>query len=168
MSASPTVARRRAASPGMNASLVVLAGYHLGLAAFMAVAPHAFFERIGPFDVYNSHYIRDTATFEAALGFGFVMAISRPSWRVPVLGITTVQFGLHTVNHLFDAHIAQPTGTGWFDFASLLLATIALAWLWRAAARADARAQAPGGTAVRAPAAGSSLSPRPLPERRPT
>lgn len=122
------------ASDALRAGLVVFAAYHLGLALVMALFPHAFFTTIGPFDAYNSHYIRDTATFEAALGFGFLVAIRRPGWRVPVLAITTVQFGLHAINHLFDAHIASPPGTGWFDFASLALATVALAWLWRRAA----------------------------------
>ncbi|MCW3034646.1 MAG: hypothetical protein JWM60_2991 [Solirubrobacterales bacterium] len=107
----------------LRAGLVVFAVYHLALAAFMVLAPHAFYTSIGPFDAYNSHYIRDTATFEAALGVGFTVAISRPAWRVPVLAITTVQFALHTINHLIDADSSHPAWTGWFDFGSLLAAT---------------------------------------------
>jgi hypothetical protein len=112
--------------PVLRAGLLAYAVYHLALAAFMAIAPHAFYTSIGPFDAYNSHYIRDTATFEAALGVGMAGAISRPSWRVPALAITTVQFALHTINHLIDASSAHPAWTGWFDFVSLLAATVLL------------------------------------------
>jgi hypothetical protein len=107
----------------LRAGLAAFAVYHAALAVFMAVAPHAFYTSIGPFDAYNSHYVRDTATFEAALGVGLAVAISRPSWRVPALSITTVQFALHTINHLIDADAAHPAWTGWFDFVSLLAAT---------------------------------------------
>jgi hypothetical protein len=113
----------RATDTVLRVGLLAFAVYHLALAAFMAIAPHAFFKSLGPFDAYNSHYIRDTATFEAALGVGFAVAIARPSWRVPVLAITAVQFALHTINHLVDADSAHPAWTGWFDFASLLAAT---------------------------------------------
>jgi hypothetical protein len=113
----------RATDTALRVGLLAFAVYHLALAAFMAIAPHAFFTSLGPFDAYNSHYIRDTATFEAALGVGFAVAITRPSWRVPVLAITAVQFALHTINHLVDADSAHPAWTGWFDFVSLLAAT---------------------------------------------
>ncbi len=125
----------------------------------MAFDAHAFFTSLGPFDAYNSHYIHDTATFEAALGFGFLVSLRRPSWRVPVIAVTTVQFALHTVNHLIDATVAKPPSTGWFDFASLLASTLILAWMWRAAARSD-----------RPPARRGSVAPagNPLPERSPS
>ena len=115
--------------------LVVFAAYHLALAVFMAVAPHAFFTAVGPFGRYNAHYIRDLASFEAALGFGLLVAIRRPGWRVPVLAIVTAQFALHTINHLLDVEKAHPRWTGWFDFFSLLISSALLAWLWRSAAR---------------------------------
>jgi hypothetical protein len=132
-------AQDREAPPLFIASLWLLAGYHLALAIFMAAAPHTFYTSIGPFGVANSHYIRDTATFSAALGVGLVIAIWRPSWRLPVLTVVTVQFALHTVNHLFDINDAHPGRTGYFDFAALLATTLLLVWMLRSAASATRR-----------------------------
>jgi hypothetical protein len=129
--------RTPAANALFEAGLIVLAVYNLALAVFMTVSPHAFFTSVGPFEDLNRHYIRDVATYSAAMGFGFVVAIGRPSWRVPVIAIATVQFGLHTINHLVDASKAHPQWTGWFDFLSLLASTVLLAWMWRSAARHD-------------------------------
>jgi hypothetical protein len=109
--------------------LAAFAVYHFTLAVWMAVAPHSFYTAIGPFGPYNSHYIRDTATFNAALGAGFLVAVFRPSWRLPVLAITTLQFALHTVNHLVDIDKADPAGIGYFDFFSLLISTCLLGLL---------------------------------------
>jgi hypothetical protein len=151
-----------ASAEALKAGLVLFALYHLGLAAFMAIAPHAFYKDIGPFEALNRHYIRDTATFTAALGFGFVVALRRPSWRVPVLGVTTDQFALHSLNHLIDAHKAHPEWTGWFDFGSLMASTLLLAWMLRATMR-------PAGSAD--PVIATSPSPltsTPLPERSPS
>ena len=99
----------------------------------MAVSPHAFYKAIGPFGTFNAHYLRDVASFEGALGLALVVALARPSWRVPVLALTTAQFALHSVNHLVDIGRAHPRWTGYFDFFSLAAATVVLAWLWRVA-----------------------------------
>jgi hypothetical protein len=107
--------------------------YHLALAIFMAAAPHAFYTALGPFGAFNGHYIGDVATYSAAIGVGLLVAVRRVGWRVPVLAITTIQFGLHSVNHLIDVGRAHPAWTGYFDFFSLAAATLLLAWLWRAA-----------------------------------
>jgi hypothetical protein len=141
----------------LAAGLIVLAAYNLILAVFMTVTPHTFFTAIGPFEELNRHYIRDFATYSAAMGFGALVAIRRPSWRVPVIAISTVQFGLHTVNHLVDASSAHPRWTGWFDFVSLLASTALLAWMWRSAARAESRA-APGPGVTGEPLARTSVS----------
>ena len=117
----------------------MLAVYDLGLAVFMAVSPHSFFTNVGPFGARNDHYIRDTATFSAAIGVGLLIALRRPSWRVPMLAISAVQFALHSINHLLDIEEAHPAWNGYFDFFSLAAATILLVWLLRLA-RADAPA----------------------------
>jgi hypothetical protein len=154
--------RPAASERALRAALVLFAVYHLGLAAFMTIAPHAFYRAIGPFEALNRHYIRDVATFSAALGVGFAVSVRRPSWRVPVLAVTTVQFALHTVNHLLDADRAHPEWTGWFDFVSLLAATLLLAWTWRAAA-----SRGPAGREQPRPEQ-SPLTPASLPERSPS
>ncbi|HEV2979846.1 MAG TPA: hypothetical protein VGX51_00325 [Solirubrobacteraceae bacterium] len=125
----------------LKASFLILAFYDMALAVFMAAAPHAFYSKVGPFGVQNDHYIRDTATFSAAIGVGALVALRRASWRVPVLVISTVQFALHSVNHLVDIGNAHPHWNGYFDFFSLAAATLLLAWLLRIA-RADERDRA--------------------------
>jgi len=140
--ASPAAtASRSGAPPGtLTVGLVAFAAVELALAVSMAFAPHGFYTAIGPFGPYNRHFIRDVASFEAALGVGLLLAVSRPGWRVPVLAVSTVQFALHSLNHLIDIGNAHPAWTGYFDFFSLAAATLALAWLLRMALAAEARA----------------------------
>jgi hypothetical protein len=97
---------------------------------------------VGPFGPYNRHYEGDTATFAAAFALGFLVAVRRPSWRVPVLAMATLQFALHSVNHLVDIARAHPAWTGYFDFFALLASTLLLARLLTIAA-AEARGASP-------------------------
>jgi hypothetical protein len=128
-----TGARASLRNDALTAGIAVLAAYHLALALFMAAAPHAFFANVGPFGPRNDHYIRDTATFSAAIGLGLAIALRKHSWRVPALSIATAQFALHSINHLLDIDKAHPAWTGYFDFFSLAAATILLGWLLRVA-----------------------------------
>jgi hypothetical protein len=131
--AQPLAARSKAPPGTLVVGVAAFGAYHLALALFMAVAPRAFFTNVGPFGTVNTHYIRDTATFNAAIGVALLVAVRRPSWRVPVLALTTLQFVLHSVNHLVDIGRAHPAWTGYFDFFSLAAATLVLAWLLRIA-----------------------------------
>ena len=115
--------------------VIALAVYHLAIAATMIFVPHTFFTSIGPFGAQNDHYLRDTATFNLAFGVALLIAYRRPSWRTPILACVTLQFALHTINHLADIGAAHPYWIGPFDFASLALATAALAWLTRESTR---------------------------------
>ncbi len=138
---------RTSASPPAPAGGSVVVGLYafafveLALAAFGALAPHAFYEAIGPFGAYNAHYIRDVASFEAALGVALLVAVRHRDWRVPVLALATVQFALHSLNHLLDIGNAHPVWTGYFDFFSLAAATVLLARLWRTASRDTERSR---------------------------
>jgi hypothetical protein len=143
--------QRRASAPRADHSpdtlevgIGAFAALSLALAILMAAAPRSFYTAVGPFGAYNGHYIRDVATFYAALGAGLAISLRRASWRVPVLVITTIQYGLHSVNHLLDITRAHPQWTGYFDFFSLAAATLLLAWLTRVAvAQASAPASDP-------------------------
>lgn len=115
----------------VRAGIVAFAVYHFAAAALMAFAPHTFFTDVGPFGVQNDHYLRDTATFNAAFGVALTVAVWRAEWRVPVLCCVTVQFALHALNHLADIDAAHPHWLGTADFVSLTLAGGALAWLAR-------------------------------------
>lgn len=131
-----TQARVGADSPSIVVvGLAVFGAVQLGLALFMASSPHGFFTDVGPFGTYNGHYIRDLATFYGASGIVLVVAIRQASWRVPMLALITIQYALHSLNHLLDIGRAHPAWTGYVNFLSLLAATAMLAWLWRSAAR---------------------------------
>jgi hypothetical protein len=117
------------------AGLVAFALVNLAIAAMLAFAPHAFFEDVGPYGAQNDHYMRDLATFYAALGVGGLIAYRRASWRTPVLCLLALQYGLHTLNHLADIGAAHTRWLGPANFASLAIATVALVWLARESAR---------------------------------
>jgi hypothetical protein len=119
----------------LRASLIAFAVYHLAIAALMVFAPHTFFTDIGPFGVQNDHYLGDTATFNVAFGVSLAIAYRRASWRTPILCCVTIQFALHTINHLADIDAAHPHWLGPADFISLAFATAGLAWLTRESTR---------------------------------
>lgn len=119
--------------------LIVFGVYLTAIALLALVAPHLFFEKIGPFGAYNPHYTRDGATFELALGAGALGAAALRAWRVPVLAILAFQSLLHALNHLADIAAARPRWLGPFDFAALALGTAVLVW---ALARARSGEQA--------------------------
>lgn len=125
-------ASRRSASV-ITVGIAAFAVIQLGLALLMAVSPHGFYTAVGPFGAYNGHYIRDLATYYAATGIGLLLAIRHTSWRVPMLALMTIQYALHSVNHLIDIGKAHPAWNGYFDFFSLAVAALLLAWLWHRA-----------------------------------
>jgi hypothetical protein len=112
--------------------LIVLAVSQLALALWMVADPGGFFDQVGGFGVQNDHYIRDVATWSAALGVTALIAVWQPDWRLPVLFLAAVQFTLHAVNHIADAHLAVASTDGAFDAVSLAIGALllgALAWL---------------------------------------
>lgn len=118
----------------VTVGIAVFAVLQLGLALLMAAGPHEFYTAVGPFGAYNGHYIRDLSTFYAATGVGLLLAIRHIAWRVPMLALMTIQYALHSLNHLLDIGKAHPAWNGYFDFVSLTAATVLLAWLWHRAA----------------------------------
>jgi hypothetical protein len=118
----------------VTVGLAAFAAVQLGLALFMAASPHGFYTAVGPFGAFNAHYIRDVSSFYGAIGIGLLVAVGRMSWRVPLLALTSIQYALHSANHLLDIGKAHPAWTGYFDFCSLAAATVLLAWLCRVAA----------------------------------
>jgi hypothetical protein len=92
-------------------ALAVLAISQIAAGAWEALSPSSFYRpaRIGPF---NDHFIRDLATLYVAYGVALLGAIRRPTWRVPVLALGTVQYLLHFMSHLVDIGKAIPGGWG--------------------------------------------------------
>jgi hypothetical protein len=112
--------------------LIVLAASQLLLALWMVGDPGGFFDQVGGFGTQNDHYIRDVATWNAALAVAAAIAVWQPSWRLPVLVFAAVQFTLHAINHIADAGDAVGSTDGAFDAVSLALGALllgALAWL---------------------------------------
>ena len=119
-------------------AVLALGVYQLGIAAFQAFAPEQFYDYVGPYGVFNRHFLQDVASYEAALGAGALLAVARPGWRAPVLAVAVFHFGFHTISHLVDIGESDPGWIGPFEFASLLAGTALLAWLALLAARSRA------------------------------
>lgn len=105
--------------------------YCVLLGAWQIVSPGTFFELVGPFGERNDHYTRDAATFELANAVLLLAAVRWRSWALAALVFTTVRFGLHTLNHLWDVNRADPQWVGVADLVALAVATgWLLATLW--------------------------------------
>ena len=121
----------------VRVGLIAFAAVNLAIAAALAFAPHLFFEDVGPYGLRNDHYMRDVATFYAALGVALAVASRRRSWRVPILFLAALQSGLHAINHLADIGNAHTRWLGPANFISLALATALLVWMLRESKRAQ-------------------------------
>jgi hypothetical protein len=125
----PAAAPARAGTDltGIVLGVVAAAQVLPGLLAF--VAPGAFYDLVAPFPPENQHLIRDVGSWQIALGLAAAVAVRRASWRVPMLAIPTLQYGLHTISHLIDIGDAEPAWIGPAEFVILAVATLALAGL---------------------------------------
>ena len=121
----------------------VLGAYQLLLGLWMLVSPRSFYDQIAGFGAYPPHFIRDTSTWQIALGVTLLAAVSRRSWRAPLLAFAALQTGLHAINHWVDVDKASSLGVGLFDAISLTVLTVVIVALWRAAARTPTREAVP-------------------------
>jgi hypothetical protein len=96
----------------------------------------AFFDDIGPFGAYNSHYVGDVAAFQAGLGLALAAGLVVPVVRAGALLAALAMTGLHALNHWIDVNDAHPgsiAGVG--DAVALTILFVLTAVLTRAAAR---------------------------------
>ncbi len=138
MATAPLAGRQVTQSLGarvLTPALAVLALSQLLLAVWMVVDPGTFFANVGDFGPRNDHYIRDIATWEAALGVAAAIAVGRTSWRVPVLAFAVVQFAFHAANHIADVGAAHGATSGWGNAIELSASTVVLCLLLRVAVR---------------------------------
>jgi uncharacterized membrane protein len=134
-----TTALPSARNPSVAAAGAAIFGaYSLALGLLMAIAPRTFFDKIGPFGPANVHYVRDTATWYLAAGLALLVAVRRPSWRVPIFALLLAQDVLHVINHLIDVWQAHPRWVGVFDAVSLTVLGGVFAWLLLVARREEA------------------------------
>jgi uncharacterized protein YjeT (DUF2065 family) len=109
--------------------LAVVAAAQILPGLFAFLAPGAFYDTVAPFPPENHHVLRDVGTWQIALGLVALLAIRRPAWHVPILGVFALQYGLHAVSHLIDIDAADPDWNGPVTFALLTLAALVLAAL---------------------------------------
>ena len=126
--------RGRRGKDGVVRTVLVVYGLaQVGLVALMVAAPGTFFEEIGPYGERNDHYIRDVATFQIPLGVALLAAVRQRTWRAPLLAFATLQWTLHSLNHLVDIGAAATVWIGVVDFVLLAAGAAVLGWLlWRA------------------------------------
>jgi hypothetical protein len=123
----------------MRVLLTVFAAVQVLTGALLWLTPGFFHDEIGPYGSRNDHYMGDLATWYLALGAAALVAVRRVGWRVPVLAMAFLQYGLHSLNHLIDVGEADPGWLGPANFVSLLLATMLLGWMLRTEAEAATR-----------------------------
>jgi hypothetical protein len=113
----------------MRPLLIVFGAAQIVLGLLLWLTPGFFYDEIGPYPPRNDHYMADLATFYLALGAVALASVSRERWRVPVLTLALVQYGLHSLNHLIDIGGSDPDWLGPANFVSLVLTTVLLAWM---------------------------------------
>ena len=122
----------------MRAVLVVLGVLNAASGALALVAPGTFFDEIGRYGVENEHYVGDVGAFVLAFGIAVLVAVQRPSWRVPVLALGAIWYGFHALNHAFDVDEARSDARGIVDTIYIGIGALLFAYLARAAARLHA------------------------------
>ena len=115
----------------MRILLIVFAVTQILLGVLLWLTPGFFHDEIGPYGARNDHYMADLASFYLALGAVVLVAVRRPSWRLPVLALALVHYALHSLNHLIDIGESEPSWLGPANFASLLLTALLLGWMLR-------------------------------------
>jgi hypothetical protein len=122
----------------MRAVLVVLGVVQVATGALALIAPGTFYDEIGRYGAENSHYVGDVGAFVLAFGAAVLVAAQRPAWRVPVLLLGVLWYGLHTINHAFDVGDARSDSRGIFDTVYIGLGGVLFGYLAWAAARLQA------------------------------
>jgi hypothetical protein len=101
---------------------VVLGLAQLVPALWIVIAPHSFFDHVGPFGVYNSHYLGDAAAFQAGIAVPLILAAWIEPLRAGALAITLAAVSFHAINHWIDVNDAHPGSNA--DVTDAILLTI--------------------------------------------
>ena len=116
--------------------IALLAVVQLGTAALIVLAPHWFFDNVGAFGAYNSHYVGDVAAFQAGLGAALAAALVIPALGPGALAAAAAMTGFHALNHWLDVNDAHPgSAAGVGDAIALTILFVFAAVLTRAAVR---------------------------------
>ena len=102
-------------------------------ALWIVIAPHGFFNTIGPFGTYNGHYLGDAAALQAGIGVALAAAVACASLRPGALLAALLATGFHTINHWIDInHAHAGSSAGASDAIQLTICTVLIAGLFRA------------------------------------
>ncbi len=126
----------------IRAVLIVLGVVQVASGALALVAPGTFYDEVGRYGVENQHYVGDVGAFVLAFGIAVLIAAQRPAWRVPVLALGAIWYGLHAINHAFDVGDARSDARGIVDTIYIGIGALLYAYLARAAARVRHRGAA--------------------------
>jgi hypothetical protein len=115
----------------LKAILIVIAAYHVLQGLLAMLDPGAFFDEIGLYGTENLHYVGDVGAVYLAYGAAIAAAVTRPSWRAPLLWLGCFWYGLHALNHAFDVDEARTDARGWADTIAIAFGALAAGWLAR-------------------------------------
>ncbi|MGH2905539.1 MAG: hypothetical protein ACRDKI_02075 [Solirubrobacterales bacterium] len=102
------------------------------ISLWMVAAPHSFFEHVGPFGTYNSHYVGDVAAFQAGIGLALLASYWVPALRLGALFAMLSAVGLHVINHVVDISDAHAgSSAGWLDVLTISALFVLVAYLLR-------------------------------------
>lgn len=112
--------------------LVLFASVNFLNALWMLLAPASWYRDLpaavpdtGPLNV---HFVRDIGAAFATMGAALLWAAYRPELRLPMLGLVTIFYGLHALEHAFDTVTGALPASHWaIDFPAVYLPAIALA-----------------------------------------
>jgi hypothetical protein len=110
--------------------LVVVALTQVLPGVLAMLAPGIFYEQIGPYPPENGHFIKDLGSWQIALGVAALIAVRRPAWRLPMLGVLALQYGLHAISHLIDVDESDPSWQGPVALGIQVLGFMVLAGLF--------------------------------------
>ncbi|MDQ2939259.1 MAG: DUF4345 family protein [Actinomycetota bacterium] len=128
----------------LQVALALIGVFNAATGALALIAPDTFFDQIGTYGVENSHYVGDVGAFVLAYGIALLIAIRVPSWRVPVLALGAIYYGLHALNHVFDTGEARSEARGWGDTIAIAFGGLLLAYLARVSARLGGESRSGG------------------------
>lgn len=118
--------------------IAAIAGAQLVTAAMILFAPHWFFDHVGTFGIYNSHYLGDAGTMTLGAGLGLLASLKWTVLQAGALGTNLAIIGAHAVNHWVDiggAHSGSSAGV--FGAVSLMLLAAATAFVLKEALRQE-------------------------------
>ena len=91
-------------------------------ALWIVIAPHSFFDHIGPFGVYNPHYMGDAAAFQAGIAVPLIASAWVAPLRAGALAVGLAAVSFHAINHWIDVNNAN--GGSNADVTDAILLTI--------------------------------------------